>query len=101
MGKLSDFLMTMRPMREARDDVANKKNAKRAKEKRREEEKERIGISIISATMSLRNTEDDINKEDTGDECKVSPNQSSLKVRIVNISVGKVQMEMDRFEEHL
>lgn len=60
MWELADLLMTMG---EAWDDVANKKDEKSAKEKRREKDKKRIGASIISAATYRRNIEDDISEE--------------------------------------
>lgn len=98
MMELTDPLMTMK---EARDDMANKKDAIRVEEKWREEEKKRSGASAISAATLRRETKDDINGEYLGDECEVASNQSSLKKGKINNFVGEIKTEMKMFGEHL
>lgn len=91
MGELADLLMTMR---EARDDYVAEKTAAKDAERRRDADKERVGMDLMERAMRRPRLEDDEGSEKDPDEMP-----SSKKRRV---SMGaRERSELDNFGTHL
>lgn len=94
MGELADLLMTMR---EAHDDLDVQKKAAKTAQKRKEEDKERMGQVLVDLATKRKNKSDD--DDNTTEVCDEEPSSTAKKRK--KRQTALLETEMDRFGEHL
>ena len=103
MGELADILMTMR---EAKDDWESQKKAVKTKERRKEEDKERMGQALVDAAKKRkRNSSSEVESgngsENGGNGSENGGSPSSRKSKKLRFAANSSGGELDMFGAHL